>query len=174
MSWFGGGFDKNKLKANLSMSTQRIKLLCSKASNEIKIERREIANLVSPGCGQGVNDHWDPCVGLLCNLEHCGHPLVTRQQGGAFRALHCASPKPPAPSHCLSFLPAPLYLQLKDRKFDKARIKVESFIRKEREKEAWEILDLMADLLVARVNLIASEKQCEWLTRRAQRGWEGL
>lgn len=94
MSWFGPSFEKAKLKANLSMSNQRIRLVTAKGVNEAKIERREIAGL------------------------------------------------------------------LRDRKFDKARIKVESLIRKEREREALEILDLMAELLVARVQLIASEKQC--------------
>jgi len=49
-------------------------------------------------------------------------------------------------------------LQLRDKKFDKARIRVEGVIRKAREGEALEVVELMCDLLVQRISLIASEK----------------
>jgi vacuolar protein sorting-associated protein IST1 len=49
---------------------------------------------------------------------------------------------------------------LRDKKFDKARIKVESVIRETREGEAGEILELMCDLLVQRITLISNEKAC--------------
>lgn len=49
---------------------------------------------------------------------------------------------------------------LSAKQFDKARIRVESVIRQQRELEAEEILELMCELLLARIALIASEKTC--------------
>lgn len=49
---------------------------------------------------------------------------------------------------------------LKDKKWDKARIAVESVIRQTKEGEAGEILELMCDLLVQRIQLITNEKAC--------------
>ena len=44
------------------------------------------------------------------------------------------------------------------KEFDKARIRVESVIRKKNELSAEETLELMCDLLLERINLIAAEK----------------
>jgi vacuolar protein sorting-associated protein IST1 len=46
------------------------------------------------------------------------------------------------------------------RQFDKARIRVEAVLRLRRELEAEEILELMCELLVARIALISTEKLC--------------
>jgi hypothetical protein len=43
---FGGGFEKSKLRANLAMSLQRIKLVKAKRTNELRIERRAISEMV--------------------------------------------------------------------------------------------------------------------------------
>jgi hypothetical protein len=43
---FGGGFDKSKLRANLAMSQQRMKLVRSKRTNELRIERKGIGEMV--------------------------------------------------------------------------------------------------------------------------------
>ena len=48
--------------------------------------------------------------------------------------------------------------QLRTKSFDKARIRVESVIRKQREMAGEEILEIMVCLLLERVNLIAAEK----------------
>lgn len=49
---------------------------------------------------------------------------------------------------------------LRDRQFDRSRIKVESIIRKDREREACDIVETMCNLLSERVTLIATEKAC--------------
>lgn len=46
------------------------------------------------------------------------------------------------------------------KKMDKARVRVESVLRKTREGEASDILTVMVDLLVERVPLISAEKAC--------------
>ena len=51
-----------------------------------------------------------------------------------------------------------LLLQLHTKAFDKARIRIESVIRKQREMAGEEILELMCDLLLERCTLIATEK----------------
>jgi vacuolar protein sorting-associated protein IST1 len=51
-------------------------------------------------------------------------------------------------------------VQMNQRQFDKARIRVESVIRKEKEQEAEEVLELMCELLHARIQLISQEKTC--------------
>jgi len=47
---FWSAFDRTKLKSHLSMSVERIRLKENKRSNKMKIERRQIAALVS-SCG---------------------------------------------------------------------------------------------------------------------------
>lgn len=47
MSLFGPSFDKVKLQTNLRMSQQRIKLIRGKRTNEVKAERKAIAEMVS-------------------------------------------------------------------------------------------------------------------------------
>lgn len=94
MSFFFGGFDKQRYSAHLRMVVERLRIAQNKRQNEIKIERRELS------------------------------------------------------------------VMLATRKFDKARIKVESVLRKTREGEASEVLALMVDLLIERVPLVASEKTC--------------
>ena len=54
--------------------------------------------------------------------------------------------------------PPPFHAQLAAKAFDKARIRIESVIRKQREMAAEEILELMVDLLLERISLISSEK----------------
>lgn len=44
---FWSGFDKGKLKSHLSMGIERFKLQQNKRGNEIKIEKRELATMVS-------------------------------------------------------------------------------------------------------------------------------
>lgn len=49
---------------------------------------------------------------------------------------------------------------LRDKQYDRARIRVESVIRKDSERQACEILETMVDLIAARITLIATEKAC--------------
>ena len=44
--------------------------------------------------------------------------------------------------------------------FDKARIRVEAVLRLQRELEAEEVLELMCELMVARIALLIAEKTC--------------
>ena len=60
----------------------------------------------------------------------------------------------------LSALRSTPLLQLLAKQFDKARIRAEVVIRKEGEVEAHEVLELMCELLSARIALIASQKEC--------------
>lgn len=55
---------------------------------------------------------------------------------------------------------SPTLTQLRERKFDKARIRIESVIRQEREHEAQEIIELMLEVLLSRIDLVAAEKTC--------------
>ena len=43
---FGGGWNPAKCKTQLSLTTGRIKLLVNKRTQQQKIQRREIANLI--------------------------------------------------------------------------------------------------------------------------------
>ena len=94
MSFFFGGFDKQRYSAHLRMVVERLRIAQNKRTNEVRAERRELAAMLAA------------------------------------------------------------------RKFDKARIKVESVLRKAREGEASEVLSLMVDLLIERVPLVAAEKTC--------------
>jgi hypothetical protein len=49
-------------------------------------------------------------------------------------------------------------LQLKDKAYDKARIRVEAVIRKQNENAGEDVLEIMCELLSERINLIATEK----------------
>lgn len=49
---------------------------------------------------------------------------------------------------------------LRDKQYDRARIKVESVIRKDKERQASEMLETMCDLIATRITLIATEKTC--------------
>ena len=110
----GAGFSQIKLKTNLRTAQQRIKLVRSKRINEIRAERKAVADMVS-----------------------------AFKDGLARTTLARLSP---------------FHAQLAAKAFDKARIRVESVIRKQREMAAEEILELMVDLLLERISLISSEK----------------
>ena len=47
MSALFGGFNANKLKPNLKMAVHRLQLVANKKANSIKIQKREIANLLA-------------------------------------------------------------------------------------------------------------------------------
>ena len=113
---FGGGFNKIKLQAGLRTAQQRIKLVRSKRTNEIRAERKSVADMVR---------------------------AQTKKSGCPCRSKAVARTRP---------------AQLATKSFDKARIRVESVIRKQHEMAAEEILELMVELLLERINLISTEK----------------
>ena len=111
----GAGFSKIKLKTKLREARQRIKRVRSKRINEIRAERKAVADMVSSAY-----------------KDRLARTTVARL--------------------------SPFHAQLAAKAFDKARIRVESVIRKQREMAAEEILELMVDLLLERISLISSEK----------------
>lgn len=85
-------FNANKLKPNLKMSEQRFAIVNSKKANQIKVQKREVAELLKQGKEEKARirvEHLIRCdftieayelLGLLCELVHERVPLVASEK----------------------------------------------------------------------------------------------